>query len=126
MNKKLIKNATIVNEGREFVGSVLIDGERIEKIYEGEFPEALSRECDCINATGLLLFPGVIDDQVHFREPGLTHKGDLFSETRAAAAGGDAPLGDAPRHEDISQGRARLLFRCWQAQPHGDVPPRTT
>lgn len=96
MNKKLIKNATIVNEGREFVGSILIDGERIEKIYEGEFPEELNNECDCINATGLLLFPGVIDDQVHFRDPGLTQKGDLFSETRAAAAGGVTTFMDMP------------------------------
>ncbi len=96
MNKKLIKNAIIVNEGREFVGSILIDGERIEKIYEGEFPEELNDECDCINATGLWLFPGVIDDQVHFRDPGLTHKGDLFSETRAAAAGGVTTFMDMP------------------------------
>ncbi|MEI6754084.1 MAG: dihydroorotase [Paludibacter sp.] len=85
---QLIKNATIVNEGRTFQGSVLIDEKRIKAVFENnieEFPESNYTEID---ATGLLLIPGIIDDQVHFREPGLTHKGDIFSESRAAVAGG--------------------------------------
>lgn len=83
----LIHHATIVNENRIFKGSVLIDGERILKIYEGE-TEFIPENVKTIEAEGLLLFPGVIDDQVHFREPGLTHKGDIYSESRAAVAGG--------------------------------------
>lgn len=83
----LIHHATIVNENRIFKGSVLIEGERILKIYEGE-TEFIPENVKTIEAEGLLLFPGVIDDQVHFREPGLTHKGDIYSESRAAVAGG--------------------------------------
>lgn len=96
MSKKLIKNALIINEGREFVGSVLINGERIEEVYEGECPEAVLKECESLKAEGLWLLPGVIDDQVHFREPGLTHKGDIFTESIAAAAGGVTTFMDMP------------------------------
>ncbi len=85
---QLIKNATIVNEGRIFVGSVLIDGEHIKAIYEGtQLPDVMEPHT-VIDATGKLLLPGIIDDQVHFREPGLTHKGDIYTESRAAVAGG--------------------------------------
>lgn len=86
--KQLIKNATIVNEGRTFKGSVLIEDELILAVYEENQPIEISGSFEEINAAGLLLFPGVIDDQVHFREPGLTHKGDIFTESRAAVAGG--------------------------------------
>lgn len=76
MNKTLIKNATIINEGRTFNGSVLIEADKIAAIYEGEIPfSALNGHV--IDATGQFLLPGAIDDQVHFREPGLTHKGDI-------------------------------------------------
>ncbi len=85
---QLIKNATIVNEGRTFVGSVLIEGEYIKAIYEGAAVQSIVEPYSEIDATGLLLIPGVIDDQVHFREPGLTRKGDIYSESRAAVAGG--------------------------------------
>ncbi|MBN1821340.1 MAG: dihydroorotase [Prolixibacteraceae bacterium] len=87
--KTLIKNATIINEGLNFKGSVLIDGEFIERVYPYRLPE--NKEFDSakiIDAKGLILMPGVIDDQVHFREPGLTHKGDVTTESRAAVAGG--------------------------------------
>ncbi len=86
--KKLIRNANIVNEGRIFKGSVLIDGEIIEKIFEGEEEIKIEGSVEKISAEGLWLMPGVIDDQVHFREPGLTYKGDITSESRAAVAGG--------------------------------------
>ncbi|WP_340113760.1 dihydroorotase [Maribellus mangrovi] len=87
--KTLIKDATIVNEGLKFKGSVLIDGETIEKIFPHVVPVNLDlSDTETIDATGLLLVPGVIDDQVHFREPGLTHKGEIITESRAAAAGG--------------------------------------
>lgn len=87
--KTLIKNATIVNEGLKFKGSVLIDGETIEKVFPHVIPTDFDlTETEIIDATGLILIPGVIDDQVHFREPGLTHKGDFTTESRAAVAGG--------------------------------------
>lgn len=93
---QLIKNATIVNEGRTFVGSVVIDGERIQGTYEGnqviELPDSYTE----IDASGMLLLPGIIDDQVHFRDPGLTHKGDLYSESKAAVAGGVTSFMDMP------------------------------
>ena len=87
--KTLIKDATIVNEGLKFKGSVLIDGEKIEKVFPHVVPADFDlNETEVIDATGLLLIPGVIDDQVHFREPGLTHKGEIATESKAAAAGG--------------------------------------
>ncbi len=88
MSKTLIKNATIINEGQEFTGSVLIENERIQKIFKGNgLPESTSHT-QIIDAGGYYLLPGVIDDQVHFREPGLTQKADIESESRAAVAGG--------------------------------------
>lgn len=93
---KLIYNATIINEGRSFVGSVLIDGDSIKTIYTRRPPEDILGRAEIIDATGLWLMPGVIDDQVHFREPGLTHKGDIASESRAAIAGGVTSFMEMP------------------------------
>lgn len=85
----LIYNATIVNEGRTFIGSVLTEKDKISKITEGKMSaEVAATYANAINAEGLLLLPGIIDDQVHFREPGLTHKADIYTESRAAVAGG--------------------------------------
>ena len=86
MNTVLIKNAKIVNEGRVFEGDVLIEGEFITEISTSISHK--SSNCKVIDAEGNYLIPGAIDDQVHFREPGLTHKGDIASESRAAVAGG--------------------------------------
>jgi len=86
MSATLIKNATIINEGRSFKGSVLIKDQYIDGIYETD--TVLPTADTIIDAEGLLLLPGVIDDQVHFREPGLTHKADIASESAAAVAGG--------------------------------------
>ena len=87
--KTLIKNATIINEGLKFQGNVLIDGERIQKVFPYLVPSNFDLTgVEVVDATGIYLIPGVIDDQVHFREPGLTHKGDLTTESRAAVAGG--------------------------------------
>lgn len=86
MSATLIKNATIINEGRSFKGSVLIKNQFIDSIYEND--EVLPSADNTIDAEGLLLLPGVIDDQVHFREPGLTHKADIATESAAAVAGG--------------------------------------
>lgn len=92
MKKKLIKQAFIVNEGKTMVGDVLIVGERIERISE----IISAANAEIIDANGLYLLPGVIDDQVHFREPGLTHKGTIYSESRAAVAGGITSFMDMP------------------------------
>ncbi|HOZ76161.1 MAG TPA: dihydroorotase [Flavobacterium sp.] len=86
MNKILIKNAKIVNEGTVFEGDVLIEDNFIVEIAPSI--SAKSSSTKIIDAEGNYLIPGAIDDQVHFREPGLTHKGDIASESRAAVAGG--------------------------------------
>ena len=86
MNTVLIKNAKIVNEGKIVLGDVLIENEWIVEIAENISPK--SPDCKIIEAEGQYLMPGAIDDQVHFREPGLTHKGTIASESRAAVAGG--------------------------------------
>ncbi|AWG24955.1 dihydroorotase [Flavobacterium kingsejongi] len=86
MNRVLIKNAKIVNEGQIFEGDVLIENDIIVEIADSI--SAKSADCKIIDAEGNYLIPGMIDDQVHFREPGLTHKGDIASESRAAVAGG--------------------------------------
>lgn len=93
----LIHNATIINESESFEGSVLIEGEKIAMIFRGQVPENIVKTCrDVIDAQGLYLIPGVIDDQVHFRDPGLTHKGDIETESRAAVAGGVTSFMDMP------------------------------
>lgn len=93
---QLIKNATIVNEGRTFIGSVLIEGEYIKAVFEADETIILNTNCTEIDATGLLLLPGIIDDHVHFRDPGLTNKGDLYTESKAAVAGGITSFFDMP------------------------------
>ena len=82
MKRTFIKNAIIVNEGRQVAGSVVIEGEKIAEIWVGD--EGPVVPCDeTIDATGCYLLPGVIDDHVHFRDPGLTQKADITSESRA-------------------------------------------
>ncbi|SMP19158.1 dihydroorotase [Chryseobacterium profundimaris] len=90
--KILIKNAQIVNEGKIVEGDILIENDIISKIKTN-----ISEEADqVIDGSGKYLLPGVIDDQVHFREPGLTHKGDIESESRAAVAGGTTSFIEQP------------------------------
>jgi dihydroorotase len=92
MKTTLIVNANIVNEGKVSQGDVLIKGQFIERIGK-----SLSHNADeLIDANGMLLLPGAIDDQVHFREPGLTHKATIFSESRAAVAGGVTSFMEMP------------------------------
>ncbi|MBR1400356.1 MAG: dihydroorotase [Prevotella sp.] len=93
--KTLISNGTIVNEGRSFNGSLIICDDRITDIIEtkGASHEHFDREVD---ATGCFVLPGVIDSHVHFREPGLTHKADMESESRAAAYGGVTSFFEMP------------------------------
>lgn len=96
MKTILIKNATLINEGRTYPASVLIEDDKIAAIYEEHVPEVVEASATVIDATGKWLLPGAIDDQVHFREPGLTHKGDIGSESRAAVAGGVTSFMDMP------------------------------
>ncbi len=105
---KLIKNATIVNESRIFPGSVLIIKDKIEDIFEKDIPSSVLENADLIDAYGLHLFPGVIDDQVHFREPGLTHKGDIYSESKAAVAGGITSYMEMPNTKPQTTTQAEL------------------
>ena len=95
--KYIIKNATLVNEGKSYVANVVISDGIIEKIITGTDNDIDYNPChEVIDAEGLLLLPGAIDDQVHFRDPGLTHKGDIASESRAAVAGGVTSFMDMP------------------------------
>ena len=92
--KTVIQNATIVNEGQSYTGSLLIEDDRIADIAPGrEIPAA---GAETVDAEGMLLMPGVIDDHVHFREPGLTRKATMHTESMAAAAGGVTSVMDMP------------------------------
>ncbi len=93
MENYLIRNANIVNEGRIFTADVLITKGRIEKIAPSIDTKLPVTE---INAEGKYLLPGCIDDQVHFREPGLTHKGNIYTESKAAVAGGVTSFMEMP------------------------------
>ena len=93
--RTLIQGGTIVNEGKTFDGSIIIENEVISQIVQGNtIPEASYDEI--IDASGCFVMPGVIDDHVHFREPGLTEKADIDSESKAAAAGGVTTYFDMP------------------------------
>lgn len=93
MHTYLIKNARIVNEGTQFYGEVLIKNGRIEKIAS---QIDVHENCIEIDANGKMLMPGIIDDQVHFREPGLTHKATIYSEAKAGIAGGVTTFMEMP------------------------------
>lgn len=93
MARILIKQATIINEGKEFVSDLLIEDDLITRISDSI---SLTGDYTEINAEGMLLIPGCIDDQVHFREPGLTHKADIASESFAAIAGGITSFMEMP------------------------------
>lgn len=90
--KKLLKNAQIVNEGSIIKADLLIDGQRISKIA----PIITDADAQVIDLEGNFLLPGIVDDQVHFREPGLTHKGRIYTEARAAVAGGITSFMEMP------------------------------
>ena len=111
----LITNARLINEGRIADGDVLVRGDRIEKIGTG----LSSGTAEVIDAGGKYLMPGMIDDQVHFREPGLMHKGDLASEAAAAAAGGITSFMEMPNvnpltidSDTLEDKYARATGRC--------------
>ncbi len=92
----LIHNVVIVNEGRNYPGYVVITGGFISAVGEGNAPEALMSAGEVIDGRGRILLPGVIDTHVHFRDPGMTHKADMATESRAAVAGGVTSFIDMP------------------------------
>lgn len=96
MKKLYIANGLIVNEGKSVTGSILTEGNIIREIFTGSERPVHIPDAETIDATGMLVMPGVIDDQVHFREPGLTHKGDFATESAAAVAGGITSVMEMP------------------------------
>jgi len=106
--KTVIRQTNIVNDGTIIIGDVLINDSRIERIDSSIL---VSGNVDEINGEGKYLMPGIIDDQVHFREPGLTHKADLFTESRACVAGGVTSFMDMPNVNPPSLTQALLEQR---------------
>ena len=103
MNYQIV-NARIVNEGTITEGNVVIEGERIKGINVPA-PE----HCETIDAKGAYLLPGMIDDQVHFREPGLEHKGTIATESAAAVAGGITSYMEMPNCNPLTISQAALI-----------------
>lgn len=93
--KKVIKGGTLINEGKKFKADIIIENDTIRQILPS-VSEAILSEADVLDATDCFVIPGIIDDQVHFREPGLTHKGNIREGSRAAAAGGVTSFMDMP------------------------------
>lgn len=116
MKQILIKNATLINEGKTIMASVLIQDERIAEVYEHLVPQEIENGItEIVDATGKWLLPGVIDDQVHFREPGLTHKGDMHSESAAAVAGGVTSYMEMPNTKPQTVGIPELNWKFERA-----------
>ena len=112
----LIKNATIINEGRSYTGSVLVVKERIEGIYHSgsSLPEA----DETMDASGKWLIPGAIDGHVHFREPGALHKGSIETESAAAVAGGVTSYMDMPNNTPPCSSLSLWEEKCHRAAAH--------
>lgn len=115
--RTIIHNGLIINEGREFVGSIIIDNNTITHIVEGNLDSCILAMADhSIDAQGCWVMPGVIDDQVHFREPGLTHKADIATESRAAVAGGVTSYMDMPNTKPATVTAEALAWKQQQAK----------
>jgi dihydroorotase len=123
MGDLLISGGTIVNEGRRFSGYVLVQGDTIIEVGEGQYPHSDEFSGPRIDAGGKIIMPGVIDSHVHFREPGLTAKGDMASESAAAVAGGVTSVLEMPntvpqtiscdelaRKTDLAEGRMHTNY----------------
>ena len=108
----VIQNARLVNEGQTFESDLLIRNGRIDKIAQ-EIPAPDG--ADVVDANGRHLLPGMIDDQVHFREPGLTHKGDFYSESRAAVAGGVTSYMEMPNSKPTTTDAEQLEWKYARA-----------
>jgi dihydroorotase len=116
----LIFNAVIVNENKSFRGSLLIEGEYISRIFNGSaMPRGLFDEV--VDATGCYLLPGLIDDHVHFRDPGFTDKADVESESRAAAVGGVTTFFDMPNTLPQTTTVEALEAKFWSARSKSHI-----
>lgn len=114
--RTIIHNGLIINEGKEFIGYIIIDNEIILQIGQGDIDEALLSQANhVINAKGCWIMPGAIDDQVHFREPGLTHKADIATESRAAIAGGVTSYMEMPNTNPATTTAENLSWKQEQA-----------
>ncbi len=114
--RKVIYNGLIINEQKEFVGYIIIDNNIITSVVEGNPDETiLNSAAQGINAQGCWVIPGVIDDQVHFREPGLTHKADIATESRAAIVGGVTSYMDMPNTQPATVTAEALEWKQQQA-----------
>ncbi len=111
MKKRLIYNGIIVNENRRYEGYVIIEGTRISAVKEGKFTGKKDEYDTATDAAGGYIVPGAIDDQVHFREPGLTHKGDIHSESRAAVAGGVTSYMEMPNTQPTTTTPEALAWK---------------
>lgn len=117
MGKLLIENACIINEGKRFSGYIGICGDRISEIGAGSLPEFKREQYENIlNAAGRIVMPGVIDTHVHFRDPGLTQKGDFASESRAAVAGGVTSVFDMPNTKPATVDAESLALKVEKAR----------
>ena len=105
----LIENAHIVNEGRVFKGAVLVKNDIIDSIYKGEVPAQVREKAEVIDASDCYIMPGVIDDHVHFRDPGMTEKADFYTESKAALAGGVTSVMDMPNTNPST-----VSLKAWQ------------
>lgn len=109
--KTIIKNGIVVNEGRAFKGSLIIEDDTIKQIVESEAPRGSYDEI--VDAAGCFVLPGIIDEHVHFREPGLTNKADIESESRAAAFGGVTTYFEMPNTKPQT-----TSIEAWQDKMH--------
>ena len=116
MSAYLIKNIKIVNEGKEFLGHVWVKKERIVKVSDNPNPPDVPQGTTIIDGKNRILIPGLIDDQVHFRDPGFTYKGDLYSESRAAVAGGITSYMEMPNTspQTITNQLLEKKFKLWE------------
>jgi dihydroorotase len=114
----ILKNGTLVNEGQIFESDIAIKGDRIEKIA----PSIDAESKKIIDLQGKHVLPGLIDDQVHFREPGLTHKGNIQSESRAGLAGGVTSYFEMPNVNPTTTNRVNLQakFDLAATKSHGN------
>ena len=106
MNRILIKNGRIINEGNEFISDIYIEGDKIKEISPSISPKL--SDTTTIDAEGNYIIPGLIDDQVHFREPGLTNKGEIYTESRAAVAGGITSYLEMPNTNPQTTTKSKL------------------
>lgn len=107
----LLHRALIINENRSFIGSVFIDQGIIQRVFEETVPDDIIQTAEVVDANGLWLLPGAIDDHVHFREPGLTHKASIASESKAAIAGGVTSFMEMPNTKP-----ATITIENWEAK----------